>query len=134
MKPDTPLEAFARVLVDDMTIASTKRITRRARWNAAVRIASASWRESFGYKLGPIIDHRMVKREAQEMVALVMKARLLMLFAPMFVMVESIDRSLHIISILASPSGNGPERYAPKLGGPERISVQRHAITNGERK
>lgn len=103
--------------------AATERIDRRARWDAAVNATSTSWRESFGYKFGPIMDHHMVDREAREMVALVMKARLLMLFAPLFVMAEAIDRSLLIISILALPSGNGPERYAPKPGG-ERISVR----------
>lgn len=105
--------------------AATERVERRVRWDAAVKATSVAFRESFGYKQGPIMDHHMVKREAREMVALVMKARLLMLFAPMFVMAESIDRSLHILSIFASPSGNGPERYAPKPGGPERINVQR---------
>lgn len=100
------------------------RVERMRRWNEAVQATSTAWRESFGYKHGPIMDHHMVKREAREMVALVMKARLLMMLAPLFVMAESIDRSLHILSIFASPSGNGPERYTPKPGGPERISVR----------
>lgn len=100
------------------------RVERMRRWNEAVQATSTAWRESFGYKHGPIMDHHMVKREAREMVALIMKARLLMMLAPLFVMAESIDRSLHILSIFASPSRDGPERYAPRSGGPERISVQ----------
>lgn len=94
--------------------AESDRVERRARWDASVKAASAAWRESWGYKLGPIIDDRLVQRESREMVALVMKARLLMMFAPLFVMAEAIDRSLLIVSILASPSGAGPERYAPR--------------------
>lgn len=104
--------------------AAVERVERKARWNASVKTTSTVWRESFGYKFGPIMDHHMVKREAREVVALVMKARLLMMFAPLFVMAESIDRSLHILSMFASPSGNGPERYAPKSGMKQRISVR----------
>lgn len=94
--------------------AEAERVARRARWDASVEAASTAWLESFGYKVGTIVDDRLVQREAREMVALVMKARLLMMFAPLFVMAEGIDRSLHIVSILASPSGAGPERYAPR--------------------
>lgn len=101
-----------------------QRINRRGRWKDAVSEARLSWHEAFGYKLGPIIDPHMIQRESREMVAIVMKARLLMLFAPLFVMAEHIDRSLLIISILASPSGDGPGRYAPKPDGGERISVK----------
>lgn len=103
--------------------AAVDRIERRARWNTAWQNERVNWRESFGYKTAPIVDARLIDREAREMVALVMKARLLMMFAPLFVMAEQIDRSLHIISILASPSGAGPERYAPKA----------LVMTNGER-
>jgi hypothetical protein len=39
-------------------------------------------------------------------------------------MAESLDRSLHILSILASPSGAGPEQYAPSPRVKERISVR----------
>lgn len=124
MSFDGPLVAFKQVLSDDLAAAEARRADRRARWENAWRMSRIEWRESFGYKLGPIMDHRLVEREAREMVALVMKARLRMMYAPLFVLAESIDRSLHIISILASPSGNGPERYAPKPGGPERISVR----------
>lgn len=124
MSLDAPLKAFSRVLEDDLAAAKIMRDYRRVQWNAAVKDASTKWRESFGYKHGPIIDHHLVKREAREMVALAMKARLLMMVAPLFVMAESIDRSLHILSIFASPSGNGPERYAPTPGVKERISVR----------
>lgn len=104
--------------------AAVERVARMTRYNASVKATSTAWRESFGYKNGPIMDHHMVKREVREMVALVLKGRLLMMFAPLFVMAESIDRSLHIVSIFASPSGNGPERYAPTPGMKERISVR----------
>lgn len=123
VKPDTPLQAFGRVLADDMAAAEAKR-GRGARFEALATAHRTAWRESFGYKLGPIMDRHMVKREAREMVRIALEARLLMMFTPMLVMAESIERSLVIVSILASPSGNGPERYAPKPGGPERISVR----------
>lgn len=123
MSFDGPLVAFKQVLADDLAAAKIKRGHRRVQWDCAVRDASEGWRESFGYKRGPIMDPRLVQREAREMVALVMKARLLMLFAPLFVMAEHIDRSVHIISMLASPSGAGPERYAPKPGGPKTVAA-----------
>lgn len=123
MSLDVPLKAFSLVLIEDLA-ELPPRGARRARWDAAWQKHQVEWRESFGYKHGPIMDHHMVKREAREMVALVMKARLMMMVAPLFVMAESIDRSLHILSIFASPSGNGPERYAPTPGVKERISVR----------
>lgn len=101
--------------------AAIDRVERMRRWDASVNAASVAWRESCGYKVGPIVDARLIEREAREMVALVVKARLLMMSAPLFVMAEQIDRSLHVISILASPSGAGPERYAPKAA--ERIGA-----------
>lgn len=100
------------------------RVERMARWNAAVQATSAAWRESFGYKHGPIMDHHMVKREVHEMLAKVIDGRLMTLFAPLFVTAESIEQSILIISMLASPSGNGPERYAPKNDDRQRIAVR----------
>ena len=120
---DGPLVAFKQVLAHDLAAGKIRRAGRRAQWDFAVKDASVRWREFSGYKMPPIIDRRLIDREAREMVALVMKARLLMMFAPLFVMAEHIDRSVHIISILASPSGAGPKRYAPKQDGAERISV-----------
>lgn len=104
--------------------AGIDRLDRRERWNQAVKDTSAAWRESFGYKHGPIMDHVMVKREVHAMLAKVIDGRLMTLFAPVFAFADSIDRSLVIIKILASPSGNGPERYAPKGDGRERIGVE----------
>lgn len=99
------------------------RVERMRRWNQAVQDTSAAWRESFGYKTAPIIDGHMVKREVHAMIAKVIDGRLMTLFTPMFVTAESIERSLVIFSILASPSGNGPERYAPKADRHDLISV-----------
>lgn len=104
--------------------AGIDRLERREQWNQAVKDTSAAWRESLGYKRGPIMDHVMVKREVHAMLAKVIDGRLMTLFAPVFAFADSIDRSLVIIKILASPSGNGPERYAPKNDGRERIGVK----------
>lgn len=120
---DGPLLAFRQVLADDLAASQIKRAGRRARWDSAVKGAAVRWREFSGYKMPPIVDARLIHREAREMVALAMKARLLMMCAPLFVMAEHIDRSVHMISIFASPSGAGPERYAPKTDGGERIRV-----------
>lgn len=106
------------------TRAEAERPLRRERWNQSVKNTSAAWREFSGYKRGPIIDPAVVKREVHEMLRTVIDGRLMTLLAPLFVTVESIDRSLVILKILASPSNAEPQRYAPKAGGVERISVR----------
>jgi hypothetical protein len=106
------------------TRAAAERIERMVRWNNAVQATSAAWREQFGYKHGPIMDHKMVQREVHAMLATIIDGRLMMLFAPIFALAESIERSLLIVGMLASPSGNGPERYAPNETCLHRISVR----------
>lgn len=118
-------EHLDAMISEVLTREATARVERRSRWNQAVQDTSTAWRESFGYKHGPIIDHHMVQREVHAMLAKVIEGRLMTLLAPFFVTAESIERSLLIFSILASPSGNGPERYAPKADRRGLISVSR---------
>ena len=113
------------------TRAEAERPARRARWNQSVKEASAAWREFSGYKRAPIIHPATVKREVHEMLRTVIDGRLMTLLAPLFVTVESIDRSLVILKILASPSNAGPERYAPKGSRTERISLRVGAACAG---
>lgn len=104
--------------------AAAERGPRRERWHKAVADAAFNWREDFGYKRLPIMDPRMVRREVCGMVATLIEGRLLRMLAPLMATVDSIDRSLQIVGIMASPSGRGRDQYAPKRDGLERISVR----------
>lgn len=122
------LPTFQRLderIVEVRAKAAVERAQRRGRWETSVRASVAAWRERCGYKSAPIMNQYEVKREVHEMLRTVIEGRLMTLLAPSFVHVEAVDRSLRIISMLAAPSGNGPERYAPKPRGtfPQQIKV-----------
>lgn len=123
-KYETGQRLDARI-VEVRAQAAVVRVERAARWKAAWQEERTAWRERHGYKHAPIVNGYEVKREVHEMLRTVIEGRLMQLLTPLLVTAEHVERSILIISMLARPSGNGPERYAPKPRGtfPQQVKV-----------
>lgn len=120
-----PLIAFRHVLEADRENMASSRLQRRENYDAATREVMTQLREQIGYKTGPMMNEFQIRRSFSRMMGTVVERQLLMLVSPMYHALQAFEQSLHQVSIYASPSGNGPERYAPKPRGtmPQQIKV-----------
>lgn len=122
---DGPLVAFSTVVEENRARHIARRVAARKRYDDAVERHTVKYRDDSGYKLGPMMDEYLIRRYFRPVMCAMIERQLLTLTTPLFKTVQAMDRALHHVTIFASPSGNGAERYAPKPRGtmPQQIRV-----------